>query len=106
MPSYRTTIFGILAIILIAAGPILEHYHPLVGLNWTSTLTSIAVLVTGAGLVVAKDASVHSTVDQVKASTAVQHASGLESAANTNTSVPLAVPVNVVKETPPASPWK
>jgi hypothetical protein len=68
--SWKTTGTGILVILLTAAGPVLDHYHPLVGLSWTTLMTSIAAAVGGLGLIAAKDADVHSTTAQVAASQA------------------------------------
>lgn len=69
MLSWKTTLLGAAVIILTAAGPVLDHYFPLVGLSWVALLTSLAGLATGAGLMVAKDATAHSTVAQVEQAT-------------------------------------
>ena len=68
--SWKTTGTGVLVIILTAFGPVLDHYHPIVGLSWTGTMTSIAVAIGGLGLMAAKDASVNSTTAQAAAAQA------------------------------------
>ena len=68
LTNWKTTISGVAAILLTAIGPVLDHYHPLVGWSWTTVCTSIAVAIGGAGLVAAKDSTTHSTPLQVAAS--------------------------------------
>jgi hypothetical protein len=70
LTNWKTTITGIAVILITAAGPVLDHYHPLVGLSWTAITTSIAAAISGVGLVAAKDASTHSTTAQSAAAQA------------------------------------
>ena|ERR1700688_4543434 len=71
MTNWKTTLSGIAVILITAAGPVLDHYKPLVGLSWTAVTTSIAGAIAGIGLVAAKDSTTHSTPLQVQASGAV-----------------------------------
>ena len=71
MQNWKTSLFGLGVIIITALGPVLGHCHPIVGMSWVAVMTSIAGLLTGGGLIVAKDYSTHSTEAQVQASTAV-----------------------------------
>jgi len=50
---------GAAVIVLTALGPVLQAYHPLNGLNWTTLFTSLAGLLAGGGLLLAKDYDVH-----------------------------------------------
>lgn len=57
--SWKTTLLGATVILLTALGPVLQAYHPLNGLSWVTLCTSLAGLLTGGGLLVAKDYDVH-----------------------------------------------
>lgn len=72
MQNYKTTLFGILTILLTAAGPVLDHYYPLGGLNWTSLCATLAGVSGGAGLLAAKDSTTHSTDAQVAKATVAE----------------------------------
>jgi hypothetical protein len=74
MKNWKTSLFGILAILLSASGPVLKHYVPIAGLDWVTLCTTLGTFVGGWGLLAAKDASTHSTIAQVQASTAVTKA--------------------------------
>lgn len=56
--NWRTSLFGIIVIVLGVLGPVLNHYAPVVGLDWIMLCTSLATLAGGAGLVIAKDKDV------------------------------------------------
>lgn len=53
--SWRTTVFGLVTIVLGVLGPVLNHYAPVVGLDWVTLCTTLATLTGGAGLITAKD---------------------------------------------------
>lgn len=80
MLSWKTTLLGAIVIMLTAIGPVLDHYFPIVGLSWVAVCTSLAGLATGAGLLVAKDASAHSIPAQIEAAQAVVTAATPEQA--------------------------
>jgi hypothetical protein len=70
MKNWKTNLFGVLAILFTFAGPVLEAYFPIRGLNWVALMTALAGLAGGTGLLVARDYNVHSTITQVDAATA------------------------------------
>ena len=69
MQNWKPKLFGVLAILLTSAGPVLEAYYPLRGLNWIVLMGSLAGAAAGAGLLTTKSYDTHSTVDQVHAAT-------------------------------------
>lgn len=57
--SWKVKLAGIGVIVLIALGPVLQSYIPLHGLNWETLCTSIAGIIGGGGLLLAKQYNVH-----------------------------------------------
>jgi hypothetical protein len=72
--NWKTTIFGLVAILLGVAGPVLTHYVPVVGLDWSTLCTTLATFAVGGGLLTAKDSTTHSIPAQVQAADAAAKA--------------------------------
>lgn len=72
MTNWKTTLFGAGAIILGLLGPVLNHYIPVVGLDWVTVCSALASLAAGGGLLAAKDSSTHSTDAQVAKATVAE----------------------------------
>jgi hypothetical protein len=62
--SWKVKLFALGVMALGFAGPVLNHYLPVALLNWNTVLDSAAVILSGGGLMLAKQYDVHGgTVD-------------------------------------------